>query len=148
MRGNHARNINYYNIQIVDSNRVRYNFYGDYVSDILLTLASKLCFIVNHTNPWYQLINYFVGIIKGEIWFATRPALCSAIGSVCWVSCFCSLLSIMVISIDRYVHICKSQVCRNLLLRDYIETTEQTYVWFNSWYWLHRQSFLLELKTF
>ena len=54
----------------------------------------------------------FSGIIKGEVWFEQRPILCSVIGAMCVESCVCSLLSIMCISIDRYVHICKNQVLK------------------------------------
>ena len=52
----------------------------------------------------------FLGIIKGEAWFEERPLLCSIVGVMCVETCLCSLLSIMLISIDRYVHICKYQV--------------------------------------
>ena len=53
---------------------------------------------------------YYLGMINGQAWFEQRPVLCSIIGTMCVESCFCSLLSIMAISIDRYVHICKNHV--------------------------------------
>ena len=53
---------------------------------------------------------YFLGMINGQGWFEQRPVLCSIIGTMCVEFYFCSLLSIMAISIDRYVHICKNHV--------------------------------------
>ena len=64
--------------------------------------------------------NLFTGIVKGELWFEYRPRLCTAVASICVMSCFCSLLSIMAISINRYVHICKNQV---VTLPFFINTT-------------------------
>ncbi len=51
------------------------------------------------------------GVVHGELWFELHhPTLCRVIASVCTASCFCSLMSIMAISINRYVHICHHQV--------------------------------------
>ena len=56
------------------------------------------------------LVFYVTGIILGESWFLSRGALCEAIASVCLTSCFCSLLSIGAISLNRYIHICHNTV--------------------------------------
>ena len=34
------------------------------------------------------------GIVEGEQWFKRHPELCTAIGSICLTSCYCSLHSI------------------------------------------------------
>ncbi|XP_064621102.1 melatonin receptor type 1B-B-like [Lineus longissimus] len=47
-----------------------------------------------------------VGVIKGEAFFHYQPILCELIASVCLTACFCSLLSIGAISLNRYIHIC------------------------------------------
>ena len=44
------------------------------------------------------------------MWFEERNALCIFIGAFCIISCFASLVNIMAISINRYVHICHPQV--------------------------------------
>ena len=58
---------------------------------------------------------FYSGIVKGELWFEYHPRLCTAVASICVVSCLCSLASIMAISINRYIHICKNQVSTMLI---------------------------------
>ena len=75
----------------------------------LTLLRSKMSSL--YLSPIKSFSN--AGAVKGEIWFGKRPVLCSILGGICTVSCYCSLLSIMAVSIDRYVHICRSQACLN-----------------------------------
>ena len=56
----------------------------------------------------------FVGIIYGKQWFDDNDALCKTIGFICTVSCLVSMLNIVMISINRYIHIClDSRVRKN-----------------------------------
>lgn len=48
------------------------------------------------------------GVFLKHDYFLKRPILCHAIGSICLISCVCSLWSIGAISLNRYVRICKS----------------------------------------
>ncbi|XP_064608144.1 melatonin receptor type 1B-like [Liolophura sinensis] len=51
-----------------------------------------------------------IGFVLGEVYFEDKPALCELVACICLTSCFCSLLSIGAISINRYIHICHHQV--------------------------------------
>lgn len=44
--------------------------------------------------------------IEGEAFFEKVPGLCQAVGSICTVSCVTSLMTIGILSINRYVCIC------------------------------------------
>ena len=87
----------------------------------VITTSSSACgyqtwfTLRKNLDSFKRAVNSFsiAGAVKGEIWFAKRPILCSILGGICTVSCYCSLLSIMAVSIDRYVHICRSQACLN-----------------------------------
>ena len=64
-------------------------------------------------SPFLSHVDYitdsgfsFSGMVKGETWFMERPALCVFTAWLCLVSCFCSLLSIGFIALNRYIHIC------------------------------------------
>lgn len=46
------------------------------------------------------------GVFTGHQWFQEQNALCHIIGSVCLVSCVCSLWSIAAISVNRYILLC------------------------------------------
>ena len=46
------------------------------------------------------------GVVLGSEFFTRLPALCGTLASVCVVSCIGSLLSILCISVNRYVYIC------------------------------------------
>ena len=48
-----------------------------------------------------------IGVFSGKDFFTERHGLCHIIGSVCLISCVCSLWSIATISVNRYVMICK-----------------------------------------
>lgn len=50
------------------------------------------------------------GIVRGEAWFSRRGVVCNVVATVCDVTCFVSLLSIMSVGVNRYFFICKYQV--------------------------------------
>ncbi|XP_064609492.1 octopamine receptor Oamb-like [Liolophura sinensis] len=54
------------------------------------------------------IVNPFsiIGVLDGEQYFLDRPGLCEFVASFCLTACYCSLLSIGCISINRYIHIC------------------------------------------
>uniref|UniRef100_A0A1I8HM29 G_PROTEIN_RECEP_F1_2 domain-containing protein n=1 Tax=Macrostomum lignano TaxID=282301 RepID=A0A1I8HM29_9PLAT len=58
-----------------------------------------------------------VSILKGEIYFMERRGLCLFVASICLVSCYCSLLSIAAIAINRYIHICRSSAYPSIFTR-------------------------------
>ena len=48
-----------------------------------------------------------LGLILGPEYFKARSGLCHLIGSVCLISCVCSLWTIAAISVNRYTLLCK-----------------------------------------
>ena len=48
------------------------------------------------------------GVFTGEKWFLDNMLLCDVIVIVCMVACGASLYNITMVSVNRYVHICKS----------------------------------------
>ena len=50
------------------------------------------------------------GVFIGHQWFLDRIVLCHFIGSVCLVSCVCSLWSIAAISLNRYILLCQQHL--------------------------------------
>ncbi|XP_077863871.1 LOW QUALITY PROTEIN: melanopsin-B-like [Saccoglossus kowalevskii] len=50
-----------------------------------------------------------VGILKTHHFFRLNSDLCEVISFVCVTSCIASLWNIMAISVNRYIHICKSK---------------------------------------
>ncbi|ELT94145.1 hypothetical protein CAPTEDRAFT_64190, partial [Capitella teleta] len=54
------------------------------------------------------------GVLVGHQWFLDRHVLCHAIGSICLVSCVCSLWSIAAISVNRFVLLCRQTLYRKI----------------------------------
>ena len=49
------------------------------------------------------------GILFDMEIYSRRPGLCTAIASICYISCTCSLWNIGAIAVNRYVYVCKNQ---------------------------------------
>ncbi|XP_070557380.1 melatonin receptor type 1B-B-like [Ptychodera flava] len=58
-----------------------------------------------------------VGIVKTHRFFAVNSALCEVVAFVCVTSCVASLWNIMAISLNRYIHICRSTYYRSIFSR-------------------------------
>ena len=54
------------------------------------------------------------GVFIGHEWFLQRTVLCHIIGSVCLVSCVCSLWSIAAISLNRYILLCRPHLYKEI----------------------------------
>ena len=50
------------------------------------------------------------GMVKGEQWFDNKSSLCEFVAWLCLMSCYCSLLTIGAIALNRYVYICKNRI--------------------------------------
>ena len=53
-------------------------------------------------------------MIYGKLWFDDHIVACKTVGFICTLSCIVSLLSIVMISINRYVHICQGSRVSNV----------------------------------
>ncbi len=83
-----------------------------------LTLPSSPDTCSKTQHGWSEILS-FPGVIKGEMWFETHAALCDVISVVCVTSCLCSLWSIAAISVNRFIHICKSEVSHSCFLSSF-----------------------------
>lgn len=54
----------------------------------------------------FALICIFSAKIEGELFFDSYPGLCQTVASACTISCVSSMMTIAVMSINRYVYIC------------------------------------------
>ncbi len=64
-----------------------------------------------------------LGIIHGGWWFDTYPGLCTVLGTVAFMACYASVLSLAAISVNRYIQICHPDkyymyftTCRSFIL--------------------------------
>ncbi|XP_072021223.1 melatonin receptor type 1B-B-like [Amphiura filiformis] len=58
-------------------------------------------------------VSAYTIVIDREL-YSKNPGLCNAIGSVCFISCTCSLWNIGAIAINRYVFICKHRYYKTI----------------------------------
>ena len=63
-----------------------------------------VCVCAGFVNPFS-----IAGVMVGHEWFLQNSGLCHLIGSICLVSCVCSLWSIAAISLNRYVLLCQQR---------------------------------------
>ena len=70
----------------------------------ILSLAFADMYITAFMEP---VTSYVILLDRGL--YSRRPGLCTAIASMCYISCTCSLWNIGAIAINRYVLICKRQ---------------------------------------
>ena len=70
---------------------------------ILSLAVADLCITVV-----VEPISVYAILFDMEI-YSRRPGLCTAIASICYISCTCSLWNISAIAVNRYVHVCRSQ---------------------------------------
>ena len=99
----------------------------------------------NASEKMFSFLSGFVdpfsiaGVFTGHQWFLDRIVLCHVIGSVCLVSCVCSLWSIAAISVNRYILLCRQQFYKHI------------FTWRNSIFiciFLWFGAFLLDLPNF
>lgn len=68
----------------------------------------------------FYVYDYFcLGVLTGEKWFSDRLWLCETVASICLTSCFCSLLTIGTISVNRYINICHNPYYSRIFTRTY-----------------------------
>ncbi|XP_072020953.1 melatonin receptor type 1B-B-like [Amphiura filiformis] len=75
----------------------------------VLSLAFADTCITSLVEPVYA----YATLIDREL-YSKSPGLCTAIGSMCFISCTCSLWNIGAIAINRYVFICKQQYYKTI----------------------------------
>ena len=63
-------------------------------------------FMTQFYEALYDFAFLFVGMVFGKRWFDDDNIVCKTVGFVCTVSCLVSMLTIVMISINRYIHIC------------------------------------------
>ncbi|XP_070557381.1 melatonin receptor type 1B-A-like [Ptychodera flava] len=82
------------------------------VNIFILNLAVSDLIVVGFILPF----NIF-GILKSHHFFSANTVLCEAIAFFCVTSCISQLWSVMGISINRYVYICKSKYYKQIFTR-------------------------------
>lgn len=58
-----------------------------------------------------------LGKLEGEHFFDSVPGLCRTVASICTVSCISSLMTIAMMSVNRYFYICRQEEYRKLFTR-------------------------------
>ena len=58
--------------------------------------------------------NYFTAKLEGEQFFERFPRLCQIIASLCTISCVTSLMTIAMMSLNRYVFVCQKEYYRKI----------------------------------
>ena len=57
-----------------------------------------------------MLFSCVSAVIKGQKWFQNRAWFCELTSSICLTACFCAFLNLTLVSLNRYIYICKNKL--------------------------------------
>ncbi|XP_052268223.1 melatonin receptor type 1B-A-like [Dreissena polymorpha] len=79
------------------------------LADLCVALISDpMCILGELTFILSLSVSLPAGVLKGERWFQSRWLLCEVVASMCLTACFCAFFSLTLLTLNRYVFVCKN----------------------------------------
>ena len=72
---------------------------------------------IKHALIDYMFLCFIPAKVNGEIFFVKYPGLCKAIACLCTISCVTSLMTIAMMSLNRYFYICHNEIYEKIFTK-------------------------------